>query len=320
MDFKSIRQVIFKYILVFLSLLAGFHANGQQTPLNPISYWVFTPYIYNPAMVGSKDFLSVGINAAFQGAANTQLLSGNTRITKTNPGYFSSPDITEFRNIGVGAAIFNDFDGASKNTGLNISGSYQIPLSARKLSYLSFGIALKTEYNSITSDVNKTVKKNAYTNTDIGIYYFGPNFFSGISAVNLMGSPWKPDSLGLFRVPVSREYFFTAGYKILLSKALNIVLEPSLLILATDSTFSKTGKNIYPIVKLYMEDFCLGTSFHSGGKTSFFVQYRYPKFFIGAYYELANKTAYYKNKPTVQFTMGLNIQSDKSRLNNHSHW
>jgi len=320
MAFKSIRQVIFKSLLIFLFVIAGLPVKGQQTPLNPISYWVFTPHIYNPAMVGSKDFLSVGINAAFQGAANTQLLSGNTRITKTNSGYFSSPDITEFRNIGVGAAVFNDFDGASRNTGLNVSGSYQIPLNTRKLSYFSVGLAVKTEFNSIKSDVNKLVKKNAYPNADIGVYYYGPNFFTGISAVNLLGSPWKPDSLGLFRVPVSREYFFTAGYKILLSKSLDIVLEPSVLILATDSTFSKTGNNIYPILKLYMEDFCLGTSFHSGGKTSFFVQYRYPRFFIGAYYELANKTAYYKNKPTVQFTMGLNIQSDKSRLNHHSHW
>jgi type IX secretion system PorP/SprF family membrane protein len=320
MDFKSIRQVIYKFWLIFLLVFIFSPANGQQTPLNPISYWVFTPHIYNPAMVGSKDFLSVGINAAFQGAANTELFSGNTRITKTSSGYFSSPDITEFRNIGVGAAIFNDFDGASKNTGLNLAGSYQIPLNTRKLSYLSFGLAAKAEFNTITSDVNKSVKKNSYPNADIGIYYYGPNFFSGISAVNLLGSPWKPDSLGLFRVPVSREYFLTAGYKILLSKSLNIVLEPSVMILATDSTFSKTGKNIYPIIKLYMEDFCLGSSFHSGGKTSFFIQYRYPKFFIGAYYELANKTAYYKNKPTVQFTMGLNIQSDRSRFSHHSHW
>jgi type IX secretion system PorP/SprF family membrane protein len=320
MDLEASRRVIGRILTIFLFFISCYAANGQQTPLNPVSYWIFVPYIYNPAMVGSKDFLSIGVNGAFQDGSNTQLISGNTRITKTNSGYFSSPEVTEFKNTGIGASIFNDFDGLSRNTGLSLSGSYQIPMNANKLSFLSFGVSVKGEYSTITSKLKSIVKKTFYPNLDVGIYYYGTNFFTGISAVNLLGSPWIPDTLGFFKVQVSREYFFTAGYKILLSKSLNIVLEPSVLLLATDSTFNKIKNNINPIVKLYLDNFCFGTSVESNNRISFFAQFRYPKFYVGAYYELANKTAYYKNKPTVEFTLGINIQHDKSRFPNHSRW
>jgi type IX secretion system PorP/SprF family membrane protein len=243
-------------------------------------------------MVGSKDFLSMGVNGAFEGSSNTQLISGDTRFTKTNSGYFSSPELTEFKNTGIGASIFNDFDGLSRNTGFSLSGSYQIPLSTNKLSFLAFGVSAKGEYSTITSKLNGKEKKTFYPNMDVGIYYYGTNFFTGISAVNLFGSPWIPDTLGAFKVQVSREYFFTAGYKILLSKSLNIVFEPSVLILATDSTFNKIKNNINPIIKLYLEDFCFGTSFESNNRISVFAQFRYPRFYVGAYYELASKTPY----------------------------
>jgi hypothetical protein len=93
MDLESKGGISNRILLIFLFIFSFCVTKGQQTPLNPISYWVFVPYIYNPAIVGSKDFISIGINAAFQGESNTQLISGNTRITKTNSGYFSSPDI-----------------------------------------------------------------------------------------------------------------------------------------------------------------------------------------------------------------------------------
>lgn len=323
MVLKTKRSVIGRVFLIFLFIFSFCISKGQQTPLSPVSYWVFAPYIYNPAIVGSKDFLTIGANVAFHGESNSQLISGNTRITKTNSGYFSSPDIIEYKNTGIGGSVFKDKDGLSRNTGLSIAGSYQIPLSTLELSFLSFGASVKGVYSSISSDsaeLKNTLRKTFYTNIDLGIYYYGTNFFTGVSVDNIRGSPWKPDTLGLYKVPVSRQYFLTAGYKFLLSKSLNIVLEPSFLISATDSIFGKLADHINPILRLYLEDFCIGTSFRSGGKISIFGQFRYPRFYVGAFYELANKTPYYKNKPNVEFTLGINIQTDKSRLTNHSHW
>ena len=314
-----IKRVLLLSIFVFTFCII----KGQQTPLSSISYWVFTPYIYNPAIVGSKDYLSIGVNAAFQGTSNTQLISGNARFSKTKSGYFSSPDIIEFKNIGIGGSVFKDISGLSHNIGLSTAFSYQVPLNTRELSFLSFGVSLKGVHNTLDSDSGELVnaaKNTFYPNLDLGIYYYGTNFFTGFSTINMFGSPRRSSGLGAYKVPVSKQYFFTAGYKVLLSKSLNIVLEPSVLIFANDSTFSNISHNISPIIKVYMEEFCFGTSFHSNGKISFFSQFRYPRFYVGVFYELPKKTPYFKSSPIVEFTVGLNIQTDKSRLSNHSHW
>jgi type IX secretion system PorP/SprF family membrane protein len=323
MGLQSQRKIKLRVFLPALFMFSFCVTNAQQTPLNPVSYWVFTPYIYNPAIAGSKDYFSLGLNASFQGKSNTQLLSGNTRISKTKSGYFSSPDIIEFKNIGVGGAIYRDINGMSKNMGISATGSYQIPLSTRQLSFLSFGISVKGVYNVLDNDSvgpAHSFKKTFFPDFDLGIYYYSTGFFTGISATNILGNPWKSDSLDIFKIPVSREYYFTAGFKLLLSKSMNIVLEPSVLVVASDSSFKKITDNINPILKLYLEDFCFGASLHKTDKISLFAQYRYPKFYVGAYYELAKRTPYFKKTPIVEFTLGLNIQPDKSRFSNHSHW
>ena len=323
MDLKSKRLVTGKALLIVLFLFSFCLMEGQQTPLNPVSYWVFAPYIYNPAIAGSKDFLSIGFNAAFQGESNTQLISGNTRISKTKSGYFTSPDITEFKNLGIGGSLFRDVNGLNSNIGMSLSASYQIPLTSRKLSFLSFGISVKGISNKINIESitpGKGSENTFYPDLDLGIYYYGANFFTGLSTVNVLGNPVDHDKLAGYKLPATKLSFFTAGYKILLNKSMNIVLEPSFLISVNDSTFSKIKDNINPILKLYLEDFCFGTAYRNDGKISLFTQFRYPKFYVGAYYELTKKTPYFKKNPLVEFTFGINIQPDKSRLSNHSRW
>jgi type IX secretion system PorP/SprF family membrane protein len=323
MDLNSKKQIIGRILLICLFVFSLSKTDGQQTPFNPISYWVFTPYIYNPGMIGSKDYISVGINAAFQGNSNSQLLSGNRRISKTRSGYFSSPDITEFKNIGAGGSVFRDLKGISENIGISASGSYQIPLNTRKLSFLSFGVTVKGVSNTLDNDSvgpARYFKKTFYPDFDMGLYYYGTSFFAGLSATNILGNRNKSVDLAIPRVRESRQYFFTAGFKILLSKPMNIVLEPSVFVFENDSAMSKITEYINPIIKLYLEDFCFGSSLSSGGKISFFTQYRYPKFYVGAYYEIAKKTAYFKKAPIVEFTLGFYIQPNRSRLTNHSRW
>lgn len=322
MDQILTRKTVLRALVVIFSFLSGI-CYGQQTPLITDSYWVFVPYIYNPAIVGSKDFLSIGSNISFKGSSNTQLLSGNGRLSKSHSGYFSSPRLTKFTNFGVGGSIFNDKNDLSHNYGLSAAASYQIPLKTNELSFLSFGLSAKETHHTISTDsigIINPERNTFYTNFDFGIYYYGTSIFAGISGVNLLGSPWKPDTVGIYDVPVSREYFFTAGFKILLSKSMNVVLEPSVLISATDSTFDKIAENINPILKLYLDNFYLGASYRGSGKVSVFAQYRYPHFYIGAYYGFKNKTPYYKNKPVVELTCGINFQSDRFRNIRSTHW
>lgn len=323
MDYKSNMTIIERGFLLVIFAFSFYTLEGQQSQLSPLSYWVFTPSVYNPAIVGSKDFLSIGLISAFQGRSENQIINGNARFPKTIPRYFLTPDTKQYSNIGIGGSLFNDISGSSHNMGLSAAGSYQIPLSLRKLSFLSFGASVKGVYNLLDSgsmESPSSSKKTFYQNLDLGIYYYGTSFFSGLSATNLLGNPEKPDSLGKFAIPVSRQYFFTTGYKILISKSYNVVLEPSVLIKANDTTINNIADNINPIIKLYIDNICIGTYFLGKGNTSFFFEYRYPRFFIGAFFELPNKSPYFRSLPLFEFTAGINITSNKIKSAQISHW
>lgn len=323
MALKSYIPVIKRALLIIGYVLLSNLSEGQQTPLNHISYWVFTPYLYNPGMVGSKDFLSIDLNGAFEGKSNAFVLGGNARLSKFKSGYFANPEIREFYNFGIGGSLFKDVNGSSQNYGASLIGSFQIPLNMRKLSFLSVGVAAKGVYNILdtsTVELINSSKKTFYPDFDLGIYYFDTKFFTGLSATNLLRSTKANVTTGNREIPVSRQYFFIAGYKILLIKSLNIVLEPSVLINAFDSTLKDIPDNINPILKLYLDNFCVGTYFLSHGKTSFFFQYKYSMFYVGAFFELPKKSPYFKRTPMVEFTAGINIQIDKSRYTTHGHW
>jgi len=310
----------------FLVILFVFLFNiskGQQTPFSPVSYLVFSPSIYNPAAAGSKDFSYLGLICSFQDESRSQILNWNTRLPKKIPGYNYNHEIKDFSNVGIGASAFNDMIGSTQNMGLSANGSYQIPLSSRRLSFLSVGVALKGIYNiqdTGTMESANTSKETFYQDLDVGMYYFGSSFFSGISATNLLENPKETDAYGNHTHPIVRQYYFTMGYKILLSRRYNIVLEPSVLVSACDTNISNIAENIYPILKLYMEYFCVGSYFLNEGNISFFLEYRYPRFFVGAFFELPKKTPYYKSYPLLEFTAGFNFTGNKRTIARHSHW
>jgi type IX secretion system PorP/SprF family membrane protein len=299
---------------------------GQHTPFNPISYRIFSPFIFNPAITGSKDYTSVNIIAGLEGNSNSQIITVDTRLSRNTSGYFTTPMIKEFTNFGIGGAVFNDLNGLSRNTGINASLSYHIPLDKKDLSFLSFGTSVKGVYYilspgpSADSALVQEDKETFYPNLDFGIYYYGANYYAGISLTNLLGNPEEADSLGEYSIPVSRLYMFYGGYKLLLYRPLNIVVEPALLISTDDLSSNDINDNIEPIIRLYLQDFCLGTYFNDKNRTSFFFQYRFPRINIGAYIELPRKSAYYKKEFIMELTAGINLSKINYRFIQHSRW
>ncbi|MDZ7634179.1 MAG: type IX secretion system membrane protein PorP/SprF [Bacteroidales bacterium] len=124
-------------IICIFILITGYNASSQHTPANPISSRVFTPFIINPAIAGSKDFMALDLSATIQGNDMSQLLSGNSRIAKKGPRYFGAPVAKSFTQFGLGASLFNDVSGPSRNLGFSVAGSYHIPLDDENLSFLS---------------------------------------------------------------------------------------------------------------------------------------------------------------------------------------
>ena len=129
------RKVLFMWLL---AVITGFNAAAQHVPLNPISGRVFTPFIINPAIAGSKDFMALDLAATIAGTSYSQLLSGNSRIAKKGPRYFGAPVAKSFTRFGTGASL-NDVSGPSRNLGLSAAASYHLPLNDNNLSFFPRG-------------------------------------------------------------------------------------------------------------------------------------------------------------------------------------
>jgi|WetSurMetagenome_2_1015567.scaffolds.fasta_scaffold00011_57 type IX secretion system PorP/SprF family membrane protein len=322
MDFKFPSQVKLKVIAVLVLYSITLSSSGQQTPFYPVSYRILTPFILNPAIAGTKDFFSVDVLAGKTGNANSQMLSGNMRLSKTAENYIASPGIPEFTNIGVGGYVFTDYNGSTRNTGVAAAGSYHFQLDKNSLSFLSVGVAAKVIFNrySGNSDLGEASSSKTFADFDAGLYYYRTNFYAGISATNLMGTPENPDTTSSYVIPVSRQIFFNTGYKLVLSRSRNILLEPSI-IFNTDDKFSGDILDmIQPALKLYAGSFCVGTYFNDFDRFSFFFQYRYNSFYVGAFFSMPHNSPFYKTPLVEEIAIGINLSSIKSGISRVYHW
>ena len=325
------NSIYFKFFIKWLPILilifSSFeHSIGQQVPQFPVSYRVFSPFIINPSIAGSKDFSSVDVIVGRHGKLNSQLICANSRLVKKGPAYFMSPTYKKFSNFGVGGYLFDENNSSTRNIGFGAMGSYQVPLDQRSLSFFSIGASVKGVYNimdsmgSSDSLLGKPGKKIFYPNIDAGIYFYGPRLFAGLSATNLLGNPEDPDSLGVHRLLVDKRFNVIAGYKFVLNNSLDIVLEPSLLLDFTGYLDQKPSDYLKPMLKLYMQGFCIGTYFNNYDNIPFFFQFKYPKFYVGTFFELPRGTPFYKKDINIEITFGINFSVIRSREPEYYHW
>ena len=321
---RSIMSLYKKLSLLIPALCCLYPSYGQQMPFNPVSYRIYTPFILNPAIAGSKDYLSIDMIAGFNDKSHSQILSGNTRITKKVPGYLPSGRTYSYTNIGAGLSGYNSFEtgDSTHNAGIIATAAYHIPLSNKALSFLSVGVSLKGMYHFYEGDADLSIpfKEFYFPNVDVGLYFYNPKAYAGLSVTNLLDPPDDTSTLSLYRIPVSRQYNLIAGYKIVLSQSLNIVLEPSILIHTDDSLSFDIKESIEPALKLYAGNFCLGTYFNDYSKISFFFQYRYPKFYVGTYFALPKNSPFFKKSLTSEIAFGINFSHNKSGYTKYGHW
>lgn len=304
---KMIKPLI--KALIVLTIFPVFKASAQHTPLTPISNRVFTPFIINPAIAGSKDFMSIDLAANIQGDNFSQLLSTNTRIAQKGPRYFGAPVGRSFTNVGVGIALFNDQNGPSRNLGIDAAASYHTPLNDKKISFISVGIAVKGIYNIMDSiaEVGNTRRESLIPNLDAGVYFYSKNLYAGISGTNLLGSMIDSATMVLYKIPISRQYLFLAGYKVVLSRQLNIIIEPSLIITLNDSLEFNNKETYHPMLKLYMDAFCVGAYIYDYNNLTFFFQYKFPKLYIGTLVDFPRNVPFYKRDLTLEIAAGINF-------------
>jgi type IX secretion system PorP/SprF family membrane protein len=313
-----------RFLPIFVSLLVSFAytAIGQQVPFFPVSYRIFDPYIFNPAIAGSKDYSSADLIGSWNGNLNSQILCANSRLLKKGSSYFASPDFKEFSSMGVGGYVFREINDSTRNFGFSAGFSYQIPLSYKDLSFFSFGIALKGIRNyedsvSLTDpSVRKTMKTTTRPNMDVGIYYFGPKIYAGISATNILGNGKDTVGISTSQIPV----FFTAGYKFIISRSLNIVLEPSLIMNVNRTALQKEVNLVDPMLKIYVQNFCLGTYFNNYDNISLFFLAKYPRLYVGTYFEIPRNSPFYKKNFDIEAVIGINFSRVKPSYHKYYHW
>ncbi len=309
---SGIKKVLFIFLFYPFTIIYG-----QETPVNPVANKVFIPFVFNPAIAGSKDFLSVDLLATLQNKQYTQLLGTSTRLRKKGNSSLNKPSVKEFSNIGIGAYAFNDLIGDYRNVGVSMAGAYHIPLGKEKLSFLSVGAAAKGIFSHYPGDADhgKPAVDTIFPNFDAGIFFYNPVFHAGISATNIHTKAPVADT-----IPVSKQYFFNAGFKMVLSRNLNIVLEPIVIANMGDSLPDKIIDMIHPGLKLYLGNFCMGSYLNDYDRIPFFFQYKYPGFYIGTFFELPRNTPFYKKEITAEIVLGLNITKPNSAYSRKAKW
>ncbi|MDP4222343.1 MAG: type IX secretion system membrane protein PorP/SprF [Bacteroidota bacterium] len=316
--------LIKKLFLIFLISIYCIVSFGQQVPHNPISYRLFSPFLFNPAIAGSKDFFSLDMIAGFRSKSNSEIISANTRVTRKIPEYVPSGRTHSFTNFGLGGFTFNDYNNtdSTHNSGIGVTLAYHIPLNKKGLTFLSIGASVKGMYHfrEGNSDLGSHGKEFYYPNIDFGIYLYGPGAYAGLSSTNFLDRPVDSDTLSPYQLPISRQYNFIAGYKFVLSRSMNIIFEPSVIVFTDDSLSFNFKENIEPILKLYAGNFCLGTYFSDYSNFSFFFQYRYPRFYVGTFIAMPKNSPYYKKSLTAEITLGINLSGNKSGYLKPSQW
>ncbi|MBA3679909.1 MAG: type IX secretion system membrane protein PorP/SprF [Bacteroidetes bacterium] len=185
--------------------------SAQQEVQN--SFYMFNSSILNPAYAGSRDALSVVLDARSQ-------WTGWKGAPKTNSFIMHTPLMNE--SIGVGINVVNDIIGPTNKTAVFADFAYRIKLNKGN-DRLCFGIragadlirnnlhglAVNDETDPLVVN-NPNFNTNAF-NTGAGVYYYGKRFFVGLTAPKIIPNKLSNDA----NFSASKQvlhYYFISGY------------------------------------------------------------------------------------------------------------
>jgi type IX secretion system PorP/SprF family membrane protein len=319
-----VRLEVIRRVFYIILVIAPINLLGQDYLLNPEGTWITNPLWYNPAISGSRDYHPLSFTYASKENYKASILSGHTRFTKKVEGYQNIPDHFSYRNMGIGYQLFKRSTDNIESTGFKATGSYHFGLNKSSTSFLSVGLSLQGSRNTLTvvpdSEVpDSTISETTYDpNIDFGIYYYSPTLYMGISSTGIIEGLPKYDSLAYMHE--TRHYHFMAGYKFILYRPMNLLIEPSVVFSISDSTINDPLNHIYPMLKIYIDDFCFGTYIYDRDKISLFFRYNYPGVYIGAFLAVSRKSPYYKKVPSVELSAGINLSYSRARQHKRFHW
>lgn len=240
------------YIVSFLVAVLFFQdSKAQQDP--QYTQYMYNMNVVNPAYAGSKESLSItGLYrkqwSGLDGAPETITFSGHSPIGD---------------KVGLGLSAIKDELGPVKETNVYVDFSYTLQVSDNLK--LALGLKAGATFHDVglvdleLQDPNDPFFSNdisnTYPNVGAGAFFYGDNFYVGLSVPNLLTSVHL-DENGLKIGSETNHYFATAGYVFQVSE--NTKLKPSVMAKsAFDAPLSIDGN----LNALFYEKFEIGASY-----------------------------------------------------------
>lgn len=268
---KNILKLI---VFVFIAK-AGF---SQQIPLT--SQYMFNDYLLNPAVAGSKDYLSASLSVRSQwtgleGAPKTQFFSMHSKLGK---------------KMGVGGFVFNDETGPVSERGIQLSYAYHLSLSDK--SKLSFSVAGMMFFHDINraylraeeandNTLNTMLVKAVSPDINFGMMYYNEKLKIGLSSPQLLqNNIYGEKASGNNANKLSRHYYLFGEYEFNISDKVDIV--PSTLFKYVQGSPMNFDFNVRGVLN---KKYWLGVSYRYNNAIAGLIGFNYKKLSFGYAYD-----------------------------------
>lgn len=213
---------ILKYTLYCLVVMTGWCSMAQQDPQ-------YTQYMYNMSVINPA-YATADEETINVGALYRSQWVGSVGAPSTGSLFVHWP-ITS--RIESGLSVVNDQIGDVVNqTNVNADFAYVLPMGQN--AKLSLGLKagatfFSTNFNGFvySDDLPDPAFANSlsrtFPNVGVGAFYFGPNYYVGLSAPNLLRSKHLENDSGIVANGVEEiHYFLTGGYVFNLNETLKL--------------------------------------------------------------------------------------------------
>ncbi|MFZ4060165.1 MAG: type IX secretion system membrane protein PorP/SprF [Bacteroidia bacterium] len=201
-----------KKIAVVFLFLVGLMSRMQAQQDPQFTQFFYNKLVMNPAYAGSKDLLCfTGLFRSqwvgLEGAPSSFLFSGDAPIRLGR------------QNFGIGLTALGDFIGYEENYSFRLAGNWRSPQMIGP-GYLRAGLDLGVTSKGIKNNnwiyptgIPEPSIQSLNNNTNmvmeagVGVYYYGSNFYAGVSALHLAGMRFAD-----INIAQARHLFAMGGY------------------------------------------------------------------------------------------------------------
>lgn len=297
-----------KKLIFIIGILVSTSSFSQQLPM--YSQYMLNGFLLNPAIAGTVDYTPVCLTAKQQWASidnapSTQAISAHSLIKS--------------KNLGVGGYLFNDSFGPTGISGVQVSGSYHLNLSADGtklalgLSFMAFQYTLD-ETNLIVEDqvpdaALTGAKQSAFVpDASFGAYAYNEFWYVGLSANNLVEFDIDLGSETSEKNSMVRHYFLHGGYIFVLSP--DFKLEPSVLVKGTERSPFQADINIKGY---YKNNYWAGFAYRSNKSLVSMIGLKIDKYYLGYAFDYTFSDLSNYSTGSHEIMLGINIGEQQNR-------